>query len=136
MVVRNFDEETTNQQGIEKRHLTAAHLNHLKMTRLLFLCLLLLLPAAAAVYEGSAGDELDDDEDNVRRGKMPITFADKTTGVEDSARVTLIVIIVAATVLALSVAAVVTIIVIRRKMHSRQQGIYSVPTEQDQKGAI
>ncbi|KAM9310774.1 uncharacterized protein KZ484_026596 isoform 4-T4 [Pholidichthys leucotaenia] len=112
------------------------HAAHLKMTRLLFLCLLLLLPAAAAVYEGSAGDELDDDEDNVRRGKMPITFADKTTGVEDSARVTLIVIIVAATVLALSVAAVVTIIVIRRKMHSRQQGIYSVPTEQDQKGAI
>lgn len=118
---------------------------HLKMMRLLFLCLLLLLPAASAVseeIEGSADSDVDD-EDLYQTEKSPLDNGldpgtpGKTRGAEDdSDKLTLIIIVVAATVLALSVAAIVTIILVRRQMHKRQQGIYSVPTEQDQKGAI
>lgn len=119
--------------------------------RLLFLCLLLLLPAATAVSkedkeekEGSADDG--DDEDsyesvNTRDNTLdPHSVVDKATGVEETMdkrnQLTLIVIVVAVTVLTLSVATVVSIMLVRRRMHSRQQGIYSVPTEQDQKVSV
>ncbi|XP_070691147.1 uncharacterized protein [Pempheris klunzingeri] len=116
------------------------------MMRLLFLCLL-LLPAATAVSEeteGSADAGLDDEDLFVKdvnpgvNAKLPSGSAvDRTTGVEGSSdQFTLVVIIVAATVVTLSVAAVITIMLVRRHMHSRQQGIYSVPTEQDQKMAV
>ncbi|KAM9353707.1 uncharacterized protein ABDE67_006099 [Symphorus nematophorus] len=114
------------------------------MMRLLFLCLL-LLPAATAVSEESEGsaDGDEDDEDLLEvdsfipnRGQPASdSFADKTTGEENSSdQLTLIIIIVAVTALTLSVAAIVTVMLVRRHMHVRQQGIYSVPTEQDQKG--
>ncbi|CAN9514345.1 unnamed protein product [Ophioblennius macclurei] len=113
------------------------------MMRLLFLCLLLLLPAAAAVTEdaeGSAeGDVVTDDEDLTRIMVHDVlsdaSTVDKTTG-EGPDQLLPIVIGVALTVLALSVVAIVAIILVRRKTHNRQQGIYSVPTEQDQKGPI
>ncbi|XP_069552330.1 uncharacterized protein [Brachyistius frenatus] len=114
---------------------------HLKMMRLLFLCLLLLLPTAAEDIEGSANDDLDD-EDFVkktvaREENIADSNLDKTTGVDETSnQLTLIVIVVAVTVLTLSVAAIVAIILVRRQMHNRQQGIYSVPAEQDQKGAV
>ncbi|XP_056236696.1 uncharacterized protein si:dkey-262k9.2 isoform X1 [Seriola aureovittata] len=122
---------------------------HLKMMRLLFLCLL-LLPAATAgseEKEGSADDDIDDEDlygktgagfpdVHSKRAQGP-TFVDKTTGEEEkSDQLTLIIIVVAVAVVALSVAAIVTIMLVRRRMHSRQQGVYSVPTEQDQKGAV
>ncbi|XP_041649024.1 uncharacterized protein si:dkey-262k9.2 isoform X2 [Cheilinus undulatus] len=119
---------------------------HLKMMRLLFLCLLLLLPAASVSEdtEGS-GDAGVDDEDLYEKNVSGIsdkTFfgsnAGKTTGVEDQSeenKFTMIIIITAVAVLTLSVAAIVTIMLVRRNMQYRQQGIYSVPTEQ-QKGAV
>ncbi|XP_078109318.1 uncharacterized protein LOC144519778 isoform X1 [Sander vitreus] len=111
------------------------------MMRLLFLCLLLLLPAATAVskeIEGSAnGDLYDDDEDSISHTEIPHfdSAADKTTGLEED-QTTMIVIIVAVVALTLSVAVIVAIILVRRHKYNQQQGIYSVPTEQDQKGAV
>ncbi|XP_062278672.1 uncharacterized protein si:dkey-262k9.2 isoform X2 [Scomber scombrus] len=108
---------------------------HLKMMRLLFLCL--LLPAATALSEdneGSAVGGLDDEDLYDQKGiltNIAPGSVGKTKGEEDTSdQFTLIVIIVAVTVLTLSVAAVVTIMLVRRHMHNRQQGIYSVPTEQ------
>ncbi|XP_037639929.1 uncharacterized protein si:dkey-262k9.2 isoform X1 [Sebastes umbrosus] len=120
---------------------------HLKMMRLLFLCLLLLLPAATAVseeIEGSADDLDDDDEDMFvqkieqdQSAELHNQGADKTTGVEESpSQLTLIIIIVAVVVLTLSGAAIVTTLLVRRHMKNRERGIYFVPTEQDQKGAV
>ncbi|KAM8735856.1 uncharacterized protein AB9X84_024173 isoform 1-T1 [Acanthopagrus schlegelii] len=117
---------------------------HLKMMRLLFLCLLLLLPAATAVSEeseGSAEGELDDEDLNAdalmpgtRSGPANDSDTAKATGEDqDSDQFTMIVIIVAATALTLSVAAIVTIMLVRRHMHKPQHGVYSVPTEQEQK---
>ncbi|CAG6015678.1 unnamed protein product [Menidia menidia] len=97
------------------------------MMRLLFLCLLLLLPASADT----------DDEDLIGKLGVHETNADKTKGTDEASnQITMIVIIVAVTVLTLSVAAIVAVMLARRQMNIRQQGIYSVPTEQDQKGAI
>ncbi|KAM6994977.1 uncharacterized protein LKV04_007276 [Tautogolabrus adspersus] len=65
--------------------------------------------------------------------------ADKTTGVDEKSednKFILIIVITALTVLTLSVAAIVTVLLVRRKMQYREQGIYSVPTEQNQKGAV
>ncbi|XP_034553023.1 uncharacterized protein si:dkey-262k9.2 isoform X2 [Notolabrus celidotus] len=116
------------------------------MMRLLFLCLLLLLPAATVLSEEiyGSGDEGLDDEDLYNRIDNSVNHAagsnvDKTTGAEGASeenKFTLIVIIAAVAVLTLSVAAIVTIMLVRRRMQYRQQGIYSVPTEQDQKGAV
>ncbi|XP_065813716.1 uncharacterized protein si:dkey-262k9.2 isoform X2 [Labrus bergylta] len=117
---------------------------HLKMMRLLFLCL--LLPAATAVSEVTegSGDFGVDDEDLIGRAGVlwehpSGSNADKTTGVDETSednKFTLIIVITAVTVLTLSVAAIVTIMLVRRKMQYREQGIYSVPTEQDQKRAV
>ncbi|XP_053289541.1 uncharacterized protein si:dkey-262k9.2 isoform X1 [Pleuronectes platessa] len=138
------------------------------MMRLLFLCLLLLLPAASAASEdteGSGVDEMDDEDLTTKKGvaipnsggssvldkttgeedKSGVaipnsggsTVLDKTTGEEDkSDQLTVIIIIVAVCVLALSVATIITVLFVRRRMHSRQQGIYSVPAEQDNKGPV
>ncbi|XP_060936618.1 uncharacterized protein si:dkey-262k9.2 [Limanda limanda] len=118
------------------------------MMRLLFLCLLLLLPAASAASEdteGSADDGIDDEDFTPRKG-IPVghipnssdsTVLDKTTGEEEkSDQLTVIIIIVAVCVLTLSIATIITVIFVRRRMNSRQQGIYSVPAEQDHKGPV
>lgn len=118
------------------------------MMRLLFLCLLLLLPASAAALrefrnsselEGSADDS--DDEDYVEReasNNLNLNAGPgKTTGVEgNSDEGYMIIIVIAGVVLALSVAAVVTILIVKRKMQQQEQGIYSVPIEQDHKGSV
>ncbi|XP_061919151.1 uncharacterized protein si:dkey-262k9.2 isoform X2 [Entelurus aequoreus] len=123
---------------------TSLALLYLKMMRLLLLCL--LLPTTTVFsdeFEGSAGDGLDD-EDSFEENEIiefhdrggSGTFVDKTKGEEDPTdQFTLIVIVVAVSMLALSVAAIVAVILVRRRMH-KQQGIYSVPTEQDQKEAV
>ncbi|XP_076593797.1 uncharacterized protein LOC143324886 [Chaetodon auriga] len=114
------------------------------MMRFLFLCLLLLLPAATAVskdVEGSADGGVDDEDLQGEEILIPDvrdrlgSLVDKTTGADKTSdQFTMIVIIVVVTALTLSVAAIVTIMLVRRHMHNRQQGIYSVPTEQEQKG--
>ncbi|XP_071324448.1 uncharacterized protein [Trachinotus anak] len=115
---------------------------HLKMMRLLFLCLLLLLPAATALSEeseGSADDDMDDEDLYGKAGSPEVQSKhsrDSTVVGKTTDQLTLIIIVVAVAVVALSVAAIVTIVLIKRRIHSRQQGVYSVPTEQDQKGAV
>ncbi|XP_061531068.1 uncharacterized protein si:dkey-262k9.2 isoform X2 [Phycodurus eques] len=118
---------------------------HLKMMRFLLLCLLLPTPTVFSdEIEGSAVDGQDDEDlfeeyeiTEVQDRNNSDTFVDKTKGAEDKTdHYTLIVIIVAVSVLTLSVAAIVAVMLVRRRMHKQQQGIYSVPTEQDQKGAV
>ncbi|XP_033957536.1 uncharacterized protein [Pseudochaenichthys georgianus] len=109
------------------------------MMRLLFLCLMLLLPAASAVseLEGSADgvpDDDDDDEDSVIPKPLDARLAESVT--EGPDQFTLIIIIVAVAVLTISGAAIIITMLVRRKMRNREQGIYSVPTEQDQKGTV
>ncbi|XP_056141773.1 uncharacterized protein si:dkey-262k9.2 isoform X2 [Lampris incognitus] len=118
------------------------------MMRLLFLCL--LIPAARVSSEegdGSGGEEFDD-EDFSKTNEVQVQgafldnsnvdlVADKTTGVADSSgQLTLIVVVVVAvSVVALTVA-VIIVVLVRRRKHNQQQGIYTVPTEQGQKGAV
>ncbi|XP_058504293.1 uncharacterized protein si:dkey-262k9.2 isoform X1 [Solea solea] len=117
---------------------------HLKMMRLLFLCVLLLLPAATAVSdesEGSGDDDTDDEDlskinDVHNKHSRGSSTVDKTTGEENTDQLVLVITVVAVAVVALSVAAIVAVMLVRRRMHSRQQGVYSVPTEQDHKGGV
>ncbi|XP_077384331.1 uncharacterized protein LOC144022974 [Festucalex cinctus] len=124
---------------------TSLPLLHLKMLRLLLLCL--LLPTATVFSDETEGSAIDgqDDEDSFEENEIievldrndSGTFIDKTKGAEEATdQFTLIVIIGAVTVVTLSVAAIVAVMLVRRRMHKQQQGIYSVPTEQDQKGAV
>ncbi|XP_076016896.1 uncharacterized protein LOC143008840 [Genypterus blacodes] len=115
------------------------------MTRLLFLCLLLTAVAASSdVTEGSADGGFDDEDlfndkaiKSVKSNlDQHLPDPDKATGGAESDQLTLIVIIVAVTLVALSVAVVIGFVLVRRHIHSRQQGIYSVPTEQGLKGAV
>ncbi|KAM8826291.1 uncharacterized protein ACB058_019633 [Synchiropus picturatus] len=113
------------------------------MMRLLFLCALLLLPAATVLsedIEASGNDDQDDEDiynDTVRNNLGSAgSVIDKTTGADTTEQLTVVVIVVAVTVLALSVAAIVAIMLVRRHMHRRRQGIYSVPTEQHHKAAV
>ncbi|XP_051921525.1 uncharacterized protein si:dkey-262k9.2 isoform X1 [Hippocampus zosterae] len=138
----------TQHRGITRMHFiqfTSLSQLHLKMMRLLLLCVLL---SSATVFsdeiEGSTYDG-QDDEDSFEENEMTEvqdrndsgTFVDKTKGEEVTTdQLTLIVIIGTVSVLALSVAVIVAVMVVRRRMHKQQQGIYSVPTEQDQKGAV
>ncbi|XP_037130552.1 uncharacterized protein si:dkey-262k9.2 isoform X1 [Syngnathus acus] len=120
-------------------------MQHLKMMRLLLLCL--LLPTATVFSDEIEGSAFDgqDDEDSFEENELTEiqdrndldTFVDKTKGAEDMTdQFTLIAIIGGVSVLALSVAVIVAVMLVRRRMHKQQQGIYSVPTEQDQKGAV
>ncbi|TDH11976.1 hypothetical protein EPR50_G00066220 [Perca flavescens] len=79
----------------------------------------------------------DNDDEDFERTEIPKlgAAADKNTGLKEE-QTTMIVIIVAAVALALSVAVIVAIVLVKRHKYNRQQGIYSVPTEQDQKGAV
>ncbi|XP_056300601.1 uncharacterized protein si:dkey-262k9.2 isoform X1 [Pseudoliparis swirei] len=115
---------------------------HLKMMRLLILCLLLMLPAAPAVSEeteASADGGLDDDDEDssIEKVVRNLHGPGEPAGVKETQdNLILIIIIVAVAVLTLSGAAIITLVLVRRHLHNRQQGIYFVPTEQDQKGAI
>lgn len=110
------------------------------MMRLLLLCL--LLPTATAYSEdiNGSGDESDEENDdeifptlNTKFGGSP----GKATGEDsDSDQITLTIIVVAVVVLVLSVAAVIAYILVRRRMNKQQQGIYSVPIDQDKKEAV
>ncbi|KAM9852373.1 uncharacterized protein ACBR49_005454 [Aulostomus maculatus] len=114
------------------------------MMRLLFLCLLLLLPAATALSEEAEGSAIDgmDDEDlydktDTRRKSDTDSLMDKAKGSEGSTGNSLLIIIITGvTVMTLLAGAIVAVILVRRRMHNRQQGIYGVPTEQNQKGAV
>ncbi|CAL8248756.1 unnamed protein product [Lota lota] len=116
--------------------------SHSKMMLLLLLCL--LLPATTALskeLEGSADDS--DDEDLVRNVDIKNSFTeydpdmDKATGVsEPSDQFVGIVVGVGVAVVALSVAVIVAILLVRHNMQRRQQGVYSVPAEQGQKGSV
>ncbi|XP_040923768.1 uncharacterized protein si:dkey-262k9.2 [Betta splendens] len=115
------------------------------MMRSLFLCMLLLRAVVSEEGEGSGCDgRIDDDEDaecvtkSVQsKNHQDSLFVDKAKGEDErEENYTMIIIIVAAVVMVLSVAAVVIILLVRRHMQSRQPGVYTVPTEQDQKVAV
>lgn len=61
----------------------------------------------------------------------------KATGEDsESDQITLIIIVVAVVLVALSIAAVIAYILVRRRMNKQQQGIYTVPIDQDKKEAV
>ncbi|KAM9807062.1 uncharacterized protein si:dkey-262k9.2 isoform X2 [Syngnathus typhle] len=106
-------------------------LRHLKMMRLLLLCL--LLPTATVFSDEIEGSAFDgqDDEDSFEENELTEiqdrndvdTFVDKTKGAEDMTdQFTLIAIIGGVSVLALSVAVIVAVMLVRRRMHKQQQG--------------
>ncbi|KAM8869123.1 uncharacterized protein AB9W97_016630 isoform 2-T2 [Spinachia spinachia] len=141
MITRTLASEEQHTATYQQRK---THLKHLKMMRLVFLGLLLMLPAATAVSEdteGSADNGLSDDEDlyttqsiAVNRG---VESPGEVAGVKDAAdHLTMIIIIVAVAAVILSGVVIITVLLVRRRLHNRQQGIYFVPTEQDKKEAI
>ncbi|XP_046898494.1 uncharacterized protein si:dkey-262k9.2 [Hypomesus transpacificus] len=114
------------------------------MMRFLVLCLVLRAAIAKEFEVGSGNGEIDDEDlvpdigPPVLRTDADTVGANKSTGGGDGAQneFITIVIVVAVSVVALSIAAIVAVVLVRRRMHNRQQGIYSVPAEQGQKGAV
>lgn len=108
------------------------------MMRLLLLCL--LLPTATAYSEDLNGSgDGSDDEDLYRATKVGDSLAipDKSSGEDsESDQITLTIIVVAVVVVALSVAAIIGFILVRRHKNKHQQGIYTVPIDQDKKEAV
>uniref|UniRef100_A0A096MDJ5 Syndecan/Neurexin domain-containing protein n=1 Tax=Poecilia formosa TaxID=48698 RepID=A0A096MDJ5_POEFO len=127
---------------------SCSSLQHLKMMRLLFLCVLLLLPAATVLsedLEGSADDYIgsyskdSDDEDIAKSREIPQvegSQAENEGTKEGQSQMTLIVIAAVVAVVALSVIAVAAIMLMKRQKLKQMQGIYSVPTEQNEKGTV
>ncbi|XP_004077853.1 uncharacterized protein LOC101173652 [Oryzias latipes] len=114
------------------------------MMRLLFLSLLLLLPAASASddTEGSASFESDDEDMPTMKthGGVVGSFPkrDQSTGsTEDSkeGQVLVIAIVAVVAVLVLTIV-IVAVVCVRRRKLNQEQGIYTVPTEQGHKIAI
>ncbi|RVE62534.1 hypothetical protein OJAV_G00157970 [Oryzias javanicus] len=137
-----FQQANAEQFADVQRHLCgSAHFHHLKMMRLLFLSLLLLLPATPALsndYEGSTPYDSDDEDDINPMTNIPLGNApDKSTGSENSneGQVLVIAIVVAVAVLVLTIV-IVAVTCVRRRMQNREQGIYTVPTEQNHKTPI
>ncbi|XP_036421162.1 uncharacterized protein si:dkey-262k9.2 [Colossoma macropomum] len=93
-------------------------------------------------YEGSGNgdDEPDEDSDDITSsGTMELknevqSSPDKDAGDDDGS--TMIIIIAAVSVVAVAVLAIVAIVLFRRHLQNREQGVYTVPTEQTQKGAV
>lgn len=106
--------------------------------RLLLLCL--LLPTATAYSEDLNGSGDGSDDEDVFRAVNYNDLAsdpDKAIGEDsDSDQITLTIIVVAVVVVALSVAAIIGFILVRRRMNKQQQGIYTVPIDQDKKEAV
>ncbi|KAG7474834.1 hypothetical protein JOB18_018221 [Solea senegalensis] len=99
------------------------------------------LSAVSDESEGSGDDDTDDEDlskinDVHNKHSRGSSVVDKTTGEENTDQLVLVITVVAVAVVALSVAAIVAVMLVRRRMHSRQQGVYSVPTEQDHKGGV
>ncbi|XP_021172114.2 uncharacterized protein si:dkey-262k9.2 [Fundulus heteroclitus] len=114
------------------------------MMRLLFLCVLLLLPAATVLaedFEGSADESDDEDIIADKRGRL---LTEQETAIGSShndestqeSPIPIPIIIAVVVLVALSVIAVVAIMLMKRRKLKQQQGIYSVPVEQNHKEAV
>lgn len=117
------------------------------MLRLLILFLILQGSAATSEdTEGNSSGTYGDDEDGDgyrkegRKLEVDVPKAspgsDKSTGDEEAAGATLVIIIAAVSVTILVIGAIVAIVLFRRYLQSREQGVYSVPAEQGQKAAV
>ncbi|XP_037402337.1 uncharacterized protein si:dkey-262k9.2 [Pygocentrus nattereri] len=91
--------------------------------------------------EGSADgdDEEDEDPAGLSSGTEELkneerSLGNKFTGDDDGS--TTIIIIAAVSVVAVAVIAIIAIVLFRRHLQNREQGVYTVPTEQTQKGAV
>ncbi|KAJ8378921.1 hypothetical protein AAFF_G00232860 [Aldrovandia affinis] len=115
-----------------------------KMFRLFILCLVLRAAAAVTSEESEASGDMGDDEDEIvtRKDLNEVPPNNIEPGSVDKAMgngedgFTTIVVIAAVSVVALAAVAIAAIILVRRHMQNRQQGVYSVPTEQTQKAAV
>ncbi|CAL9705931.1 unnamed protein product [Knipowitschia caucasica] len=111
------------------------------MMRLLLLCLLLPTTAGYSIKDGDelngSGDDPDDEDLLATPEHNVAGDLGKTTGDgQESDQITLIIIVVAVVAVALSIVAIIAIILVRRHRNKQQQGIYSVPIDQDKKDAV
>ncbi|XP_047216593.1 uncharacterized protein si:dkey-262k9.2 isoform X6 [Girardinichthys multiradiatus] len=112
---------------------------HLKMMRLLFLCVLLLLPAATVhseEFEGSANDSDDEDLDEINGTPFAEGSQAENKSQENDGQTALIISVAVVASVVLLVTAITAIMLKKRQKLKQQQGIYSIPTEQNQKEAI
>ncbi|CAL8261142.1 unnamed protein product [Boreogadus saida] len=116
--------------------------NDLKMMLLLLLCLLLPFSTALSKEVEGSVDDSDEEEDDTtirpvdERTTIQVPNSGRNTGEEKSDQFVGIVVGVAVAMLALSVAVVIAILLVRRNMQRRQQGVYSVPADQEQKVSV
>ncbi|XP_060753672.1 uncharacterized protein si:dkey-262k9.2 [Neoarius graeffei] len=109
------------------------------MLRLLLLTLLLMVKAATSDHVDGSGhgefpDEEQDDEPEIRLGESQGVKHEFDDGDAEDGNTTII-IIAAVCVVTLAVVAVIAVVLFRRHLQRReQQGVYSVPVEQGQKG--
>ncbi|XP_053363417.1 uncharacterized protein si:dkey-262k9.2 isoform X1 [Clarias gariepinus] len=139
-------------KGFQKeKHTAIAHssnllkLNILIMTmlRLLLLTLLLTVKADKSDHEASGG-EYDTDDEEQEDGQERITtfenslLAAEVKNVPDDAETedghTMVIIIAAVCVVALAIVTVIAVVLFKLHLQRREQGVYSVPVEQGQKG--
>ncbi|XP_053363418.1 uncharacterized protein si:dkey-262k9.2 isoform X2 [Clarias gariepinus] len=117
--------------------------NIMTMLRLLLLTLLLTVKADKSDHEASGG-EYDTDDEEQEDGQERITtfenslLAAEVKNVPDDAETedghTMVIIIAAVCVVALAIVTVIAVVLFKLHLQRREQGVYSVPVEQGQKG--
>ncbi|XP_062872695.1 uncharacterized protein si:dkey-262k9.2 [Trichomycterus rosablanca] len=109
------------------------------MLRLLLLILTLTVKLATPdITEGSGGLVTDDTEsgDDTEMELDAVTKPPNLGSVKDVSNdgTTTSIIIAAVSLVALAVVAVIAVVLFRRYLHNQEQGVYTVPVEQGQKG--
>ncbi|KAF4086378.1 hypothetical protein AMELA_G00104970 [Ameiurus melas] len=108
------------------------------MLRLLLLTLLLTVMAATLDSEDSvSGDGVYTDDETEEEEPIKETRAEEVKNefeddIDDGSNT--IIIIAAVSVVALTIVAITAVVIFRRHLQRREQGVYSVPVEQGQKG--
>ncbi|MCI4386099.1 hypothetical protein PGIGA_G00058230 [Pangasianodon gigas] len=108
------------------------------MLRLLLLALLLTVKADKSDRDGSGDGFQDDDEEQgddqeIQFGQHASVKNDRED-VDNEEGNTTFIIIAAVSVVALTIVAIIAVVLFRRHLKRREQGVYSVPVEQGQKG--
>ncbi|XP_066538277.1 uncharacterized protein si:dkey-262k9.2 [Hoplias malabaricus] len=122
---------------------TAKHHHKLtwKMLRLFLLCLILTATTATSeddVQEGSGDDDDEPGDDEIVADQQSYNEqkVEAKQSKEEGGGPTTIIIIAAVSLIALAIFAVLAIVLFKRHLHAREQGEYTVPTDQEQKVSV
>lgn len=103
------------------------------MLRLLILFLILSAKVVSSLGDEGSGSDITDDEDDINETTGYKTHTpEKSSGETDDTNL-ITIIIAAVCVFALAVLAVIAVILFKHHLQKREQGVYSVPVEQQQK---